>query len=292
MVKRKLLASVAMGPLLALFGGAEANAQQTGQLPAVAYPNFTLGAYGGSAFGYGYGQLEGTFAAPLGANFGTQFDGAVGTEDGAFSSHAAGQIFWRNPATALFGLYGAYDHLDDGFTPDAARLGAESELYLSRFTLSGIVGVDFDNSDKIFAQARAYYYLDDNTKFFGGYVLDDAGSLGQQVNAGAVGFEHLFPSSGISIFGEARAGDHDYRAAWAGIKFYLGGPSANTKSLLGRDREDVAPVWRFIEEKRQKVASSTSATSTTGTTTSTTSTSTSTSTTGTTATSTSFTGPS
>jgi hypothetical protein len=278
MVKRKLLASAAIGPFLALFGGVGANAEQPATGPAVAYPNFTLGGYGGSSDGYGYGQIEGTFAAPLGGSFGTQFDGALGTEDGGFSAHGAGQFFWRDPSTALFGVYGAYDHLDDGFNPDTARLGAEAEFYLSRFTLSGIVGVDFDNDDKAFAQAKASFYFDDYTKVFAGYVLDDAGAWGQEVNAGAIGFEHLFPSTGFSIFGEARAGDHDYRAAWAGIKFYFGGPTPNSKPLLQRDREDVAPVWRFVEEKRQKVASSTSATSTTGTTTSTTTSTSSTST--------------
>jgi hypothetical protein len=201
-----------------------------------------------------------------------------GAEGGGFASQAAGQVFWRNPASALVGVYGAYSRYDDGFEPDAARLGAESELYFSRFTLSGIAGVNFDDNDRFFAQARASLYVDDNTKIFAGYVRDDTGAESAGVNAAAAGFEHLFASTGVSIFGEARVGDHDYRAAWAGIKFYLGGPTGSGKSLIGRDREDVAPVWRFIEQKKQKVASSTSATTTTVTTTSTTTTPTTTTT--------------
>ena len=274
-MKRRLLASAAAAPLLLALGGA-VSAQQA---PAVAYPNFTIGGEGGAALGDPYGQLEGTFALPLGTNFGTQFDGSIGSESGQFAGQVAGQAFWRNPATALVGVYGAYSHLNDGFEPDAARLAAESELYFSRFTLSGIAGVNFDDNDRFFAQARASLYVDDNTKIFAGYVRDDTGYQYASVNAGAVGFEHLFPSTGVSIFGEARVGDHDYRAAWAGIKFYLGGPTGSGKSLIGRDSEDVAPVWRFVEAKKQKVASSTSATTTTVTTTTTTSTSTSTQTT-------------
>ena len=110
-------------------------------------------------------------------------------------------------------------------------------------------------------------------------MLDDTGAQSAGVNAAAAGFEHMFASSGVSIFGEARVGDHDYRAAWAGIKLYLGGPTGGGKSLIGRDREDVAPVWRFLEQKKQKVASSTSATTTTVTTTTTTTTTTQTTTT-------------
>ena len=265
-MKKRLLASAAAAPLIVALGGG-AWAQQA---PAVAYPNFTIGGEGGAALGDGYGQLEGTFALPLGTNFGTQFDGSIGSESGQFTGQVAGQAFWRNPATALVGVYGAYSHLNDGFEPDAARLAAESEFYFSRFTLSGIAGVNFDDNDRFFAQARASFYVDDNTKIFAGYVRDDTGAQSAGVNAGAAGFEHLFPSTGVSIFGEARVGDHDYRAAWAGIKFYLGGPTGSGKSLIGRDREDVAPVWRFLEQKKQKVASSTSATTTTVTTTTTT----------------------
>jgi hypothetical protein len=273
-MKKRLLASAAAAPLiLALSGSASAQQQ-----PAVAYPNFTIGAEGGAAFDQGYGQAEGTFAFPLGSNFGAQFDGSAGAEGGGFAGQAAGQVFWRNPASALVGVYGAYSRYDDGFEPDAARLGAESELYFSRFTLSGIAGVNFDDNDRFFAQARASLYVDDNTKIFAGYVRDDTGAESAGVNAAAAGFEHLFASTGVSIFGEARVGDHDYRAAWAGIKFYLGGPTGSGKSLIGRDREDVAPVWRFIEQKKQKVASSTSATTTTVTTTSTTTTPTTTTT--------------
>ena len=269
-MKKRLLASAAVAPLIvALSGGALAQ-----QAPAVAYPNFTLGGEGGSALGDGYGQAEGTFAFPLGSDFGAQFDGSAGSQSGEFTGQAAAQLFWRNPASALVGVYGAYGRFDDGFAPNAARLAPEAELYLSRFTLSGIAGVNFDDNDRFFAQARASFYVDDNTKIFAGYVRDDTGAQSAGVNAAAAGFEHLVPSTGVSIFGEARAGDHDYRAAWAGVKFYLGGPTGSGKSLIGRDREDVAPVWRFLEQKKQKVASSTSATTTTVTTTTTTTTTT------------------
>jgi hypothetical protein len=277
-VKSRLLASAAVAPfVLALGGGASAQ-----QAPAVAYPNFTIGGEGGAALGQGYGQVEGTFAFPLGSDFGAQFDGSAGSESGEFTGQAAAQLFWRNPASALVGVYGAYGRLDDGFAPNAARLAPEAEFYFSRFTLSGIAGVNFDDNDRFFAQARASFYVDDNTKIFAGYVRDDTGAQAAGVDAAAVGFEHLFPSTGVSIFGEARVGDHDYRAAWAGIKFYLGGPTGSGKSLIGRDREDVAPVWRFLEQKKQKVASSTSATTTTVTTTTTTTTTTRTSSTTTT----------
>jgi hypothetical protein len=269
-MKRRLMASAAIAPFLAIVSGS-AWAQQS---PAVAYPNFTIGGEGGAALGTGYGQVDGTFALPLGTDFGAQFDGSLGSESGAFDGQASAQAFWRNPSTALVGVYGQYGHLDDGFELNSARLGAEAELYLSRFTLSGIAGVNFDNHDRAFAQARASFYLDDSTKLFAGYVRDDTGAQAAAVNAAAVGFEHLFASSGVSIFGEARVGDRDYRAAWAGIKFYLGGPTGGGKSLIGRDREDVAPVWRFLEQKKQKVASSTSATTTTVTTTTTTTTTT------------------
>ena len=281
-MKTRLLASVALAPL-ALIASVHAFAQTQ---PAVSAPNFTLGGDAGAAFGTGQGLATGTLAFPLSTSIGAQIGGSAGAFDGRFTGEAAGHLFWRDPSNAMVGVYGAYRRTDAGFAPNVGRIGGEAELYLSKFSLSGVAGVTFGDHQRAFAQARASLYLDDSTKVFAGYVLDDLGSVKRSVSAAAIGFEHIFPSSGMAFYAEARAGESHYRAAWAGVRFYFGGQSASDKSLIRRDREDVAPLWRFVEQKKEKVASTTTATTTTVTTTTTTSTSTSTTPTTTTSTST------
>ncbi len=237
MSKRNLLFSTtALTPILIVIGGGAAFAQ------AVSAPNATLGGFGGTAGGQGFGAAEGRWTAPLGPMTGGQIDAVAGVAGGQTFSQVAGHLFWRDPATSLVGVYGAWTQQ---YGASTFRIGPEVEFYNGPFTFSGVAGVKSGGGDNFFTQIKGNLYLSPNTKIFGGYVYEN-GSFA------TAGFEHLFPA-GLSLFGEARTGQ-GYTAAWAGFRFYFGGMSGPGKSLMAREREDVAPLWLHVADKPVTVA--------------------------------------
>jgi hypothetical protein len=251
-MSRKLLSTTALTPLVLALGVGTSAAQDgfAAGLPAVAYPNFTLGGFGGSAFDATLGAAEGRLTLPLDHSWGAQVDTILGFVDGRFYGQAAGHLFWRDPTVGLAGLYAAYNHQDGEIDTDTGRVGGEGELYLGNFTASGVAGWKFGDDDGFFAQAKLSVYFDPNSKFYVGYIHEDQ-------DIASIGFEHLFQSSGISLYGEGRIGDDDYKAVFAGIRVYFGNQTPGGKSLIGRDREDVAPLWVHLTEPRKAEASST-----------------------------------
>src|SRR5690606_4990267 len=75
-------------------------------LPAVSGPNFKgdvrTGDYDDEFAAFAVGAL----AFPLGHAFGAQADAFFGSIGGDWLYGGAGHLFWRNPATGLFGFYG------------------------------------------------------------------------------------------------------------------------------------------------------------------------------------------
>lgn len=227
-------------------GPAPSEAGPIYSLPAVSAPIFTLEGFGGAAFGSGLGIGAARFTLPVGRSFGAQVDAALGTVDDDFYAQGAGHFFWRDPGTALVGLYGAWNYHDRFGGLNVGRVGPEFELYMNRVTLSGVAGVRFGDVDNsFFAQARLGAYLTDDLLAYGGYVYDDKRS------AGVAGLEYQLPldtPAGVAIFGEGRVGQDDYRAIWGGLRVYFG----EKKSLIRRHREDVAPTWIHFDGTRKK----------------------------------------
>ena len=70
-MSKRLLATSALTPILLLAGAMAAYGQQVQlQTPAVAYPNVSVGVFGGSEFGSLDAGTIGTFTLPLGQSFG------------------------------------------------------------------------------------------------------------------------------------------------------------------------------------------------------------------------------
>lgn len=237
--RRSLLGSTALATVMtvAWMGGAEAQ-------PAVAYQNGSLGGFAGSNDGNGFGAGEWRWATPLGPTTGAQFDGFAGVMGSKPMAQVAGHLFWRNPQTALFGLFGAWT---TEFGKSTFRIGPEVELYQGPVTLSAVGGVESgDNATGGFFQGKLNYYATPDTKLYAGGGYDGHGF-------GMVGVEHQFQSSGWAGFGEVRFGDST--SAWAGLRYYFGGPG---KTLMGREREDVAPLWTFMAKEPTVTTTSTS----------------------------------
>ena len=104
-----------------------------------------LAGLGGSYSNEGiYGGL-GSIAMPLGCEFGVQIDGSAGSFDNRFLGSTAGHLFWRDPTKALLGVYGSYTYWDQVGGVRANHVGPEAELYMGRWTLQGVGGVEWGN---------------------------------------------------------------------------------------------------------------------------------------------------
>jgi hypothetical protein len=241
--KRHLLFSTtALTPLLIVLGGNAAMAQ------AVSAPNMTLGGFGGTWAGQGFGSAEGRWTAPIGAMTGAQVDAFAGVAGGQTFSQVAGHLFWRDPGTGLFGVYGAWT---TQFGASTFRIGPEVELYSGNFTFSGVAGVKTGNGvSNGFAQAKLNMYLTPDTKVYVGAGYEDGGFI-------SGGFEHQFASSGFSAFGEVR-GMQGTTSAWLGLRYYFG--AGLPKTLQAREREDVAPLWLHVTSQETSSVPSTTPT--------------------------------
>jgi len=248
MQKKHLLLACAV---LCLFSAKLAVA---GDLPAVSGPNGKLSIEGGAYDDEAAGLALGSFALPLGHAFGLQADGAIGNVDGDILGGGGLHLFTRDPSSHLLGIYGSYHTWN---SIDVWRLAGEAELYLGRFTLSGLAGYEsLDVPDQIngqivltpddkhfFGQGDVAYYINDDFKVYGGYRYINETSFG------SAGAEYLLRDHGVpvSLFARGDFGNGDYNGITGGLKIYLSDDS--NKSLIDRNRRDDPEVYMPVFPK-------------------------------------------
>jgi hypothetical protein len=229
--------------------------------PAVDGANWKLSGLGGTIANQSLAGGVGAYTFPLQGPYGVQIDGGAGSLGGSGWATVAGHLFWRDPSKALYGLYGSFTELDRFGGVRAGHVAGEGELYLGRYTVQGLMGVEFGNSvstsntgviqtgipfgqinttitnsqgfaikTRFFDQINLKYYLSD---YFDAYVGHRY--LGGK-NAAAFGGEFSAPlGRGVlgSLFVEGRAGESAFHGIWGGVKLYFG---PNDKSLIARHR--------------------------------------------------------
>ena len=235
-------------------------------LPAVDGVNGKVDAFGGSMANRALFGSKGALSVPLSGQFGAQFDGAVGGLDGRAFGSVGGHFFWRDPKQALLGLYVGHAHWDQSGGVHVTQVAAEGEYYWQRWTLQGIVGVEFGNSvsstttsvlapngpfagvvnsftegydvrTRYFDQINLKYYLTDNWDAYLGHRY-----LGGR-HALALGSEYSVPIGGgmlASGFLEGRLGEHDFHGIWGGLRVYFG---QKDKPLIAKHRQDDPNIW-------------------------------------------------
>ncbi len=244
---------------VALLPGAARSADMATKAPpaqsctqAVDGVNGKLGGFGGSFGNKSYYEAEGALAVPLGCEFGAQLDLNGGSFDGRFIGTIAGHLFWRNPARGLLGAYGDFTKWDEFGGVRAGHAGPEGELYIGRWTVQGVTGVEFGNSasgtvgsviqtysvpTRFFDEVNLAFYPVDNLQLYVGHRY-----LGGK-NAAAFGGEWGIPmNNGVmaALFAEGRIGEDSYHGVWGGIRFYFG---QKDKTLIRRHREDDPTNW-------------------------------------------------
>jgi hypothetical protein len=232
------------------------------QAPAVDGANLKAAGFGGTIANQRLSGGVGSYTFPLSGEYGAQIDGGGGSLGGSGWATVAGHLFWRNPYEALYGIYGSFTEWDRFGGVRAAHIAGEAEWYWGRYTLQGIMGVEFGNSvsgstigivqtpipfgvvntfttntqgfavkTRFFDQINLKYYLND---YFDAYVGHRY--VGGK-NAAAFGGELSSPlSRGVlgSLFVEGRAGEAAFHGVWGGVKLYFG-PS--DKPLIARHRQ-------------------------------------------------------
>lgn len=223
-----------------------------GCIPAVDGVNGKLAGLGGTLNHAGLGALEGSLTAPLGCQFGVQVDAMAASFDGRFLGSIAGHLFWRDPTFALLGIYASHTFWDRFGGVRANHVAGEGEYYFGRFTLKGVVGVEFGNNatetvgpliqgydvrTRFYDQVNFSFYPEDNLRAYIGHRY----LYGK--HAAALGAEWGMPLGGgimPALFVEGRIGEDDFRGVWGGLRVYFGGKD---KTLIRRHREDDPNTW-------------------------------------------------
>ena len=208
-------------------------------LPAVSAPNAKIDAAFGVLDDDFLALGTGAFTVPLGDSFGFQLDGMAAytgdDDDGAFG--AGGHLFWRDPATALIGLYGAYTWVGRRDTDNVGQLAAEGELYLGNITVGAVAGVGFGDEDlddlDFFGRVDLSAYLTEDFRIYGGYRYQI------EQHMATLGADFMPGWGGTALFAEGTVTDEEEYMVFAGLRYYFG----PQKSLLRRHREDDPAIF-------------------------------------------------
>ena len=109
-------------------------------MPAVDGINGKIDGYGGGAnHTNGFYGGTGSLSVPLAQQWGAQFDGGVGSDEGIGWLGGAGHLFWRDPSIGLLGAFGSDSHWNGidivnfgHISTDTGHFAAEGEYYWGR----------------------------------------------------------------------------------------------------------------------------------------------------------------
>ena len=179
-----------------------------------------------------YYGAQGSIDFPLSDSFGAQVDGFVGQLKSITGYGGAGHVFWRDPSTALVGLYVSDQHFDlfGGF--DVTKVGGEAELYLNaQWTLRAIAGWESADflPDRFFDRADVVYYPSDNFSIMAGHRY----TLG--VHAAVLGAQFQLPGTNFAVSLQGRAGELHTSGIFGSLTYFFG---ETGKPLSARARQD------------------------------------------------------
>ena len=223
-------------------------------MPAVDGINGKIDGYGGGAnHTNGFYGGTGSLSVPLAQQWGAQFDGGVGSDEGIGWLGGAGHLFWRDPSIGLLGAFGSYSHWNGidivnfgHISTDTGHFAAEGEYYWGRWTFGGLAGVQTVHinapvvpgvqvgsiPNRFFEAISASYYVTDNFKLLIGHLYQ-SGHHGLRLGA-----EHGFALGGgrmASLFAEALFAERGSTTVLAGLRVYFG---QHDKTLIDRHRQD------------------------------------------------------
>ena len=215
------------GLLLAAAGSAFANS-------AVSEPNGKFSAEQGNMDSEDFTTLQGSFSWPIQEYFGIQLDGlysnlgqgsyGYGGKGNADIGGIGGHFFWRDNEQALVGVTAGYI-FSDPF--DSFEIGLEAERYFKWFTLGGRAGlasVDTDVETPFIETDKDAFYCQIYLAIYPTENLRVSAMLENRFDNTFFGIEaeYQLPVAGLSIFGSALKGSHNFDQASIGLRYYFG----------------------------------------------------------------------
>ena len=198
--------------------------------PAVAYPNATVAAGGGSRDGDASGLVFGSATIPLGQSYGAEGRGLLGGTGGDVRWGVGGDLFWRDPDTGMLGVHQSLTGWDSDVM---GRTDIKGELFTGQYTTSARAGFQYgDVDDGFFGRIDLRWYATDDFMLSGGGELESGDFVARFKTEYQPGME-AFP--GLSVFADAEIGTGGRSLIFAGLRVYLGG---EVKTLIRRHRED------------------------------------------------------
>jgi hypothetical protein len=231
---KKLLGLTALLLAFASSAGADGPGRGTTygntSLPAVSEINGKLESFGGEYASESLGAVAGSISIPLDRRYGLQLDGLAGSSGGDSIFGIGAHLFWRDPAIGLLGVYGDHVHWEAFGGQQVSRLAVEGELYRGRFSLEGMIGAEFGESeDRMFSRSNIAFYPHEDFRLSVGHRY-----LGGDL-ALALGAEWQVAPRGVALFAEGLVGDETGNSILGGLRIYFG---RQDKSLIRRHRED------------------------------------------------------
>ncbi len=236
----------------ALFGLGTAGAARADD-PAVAAPNLKItGQFGEVIDDYSW-NVQGQFTAPLGERFGLAFEGGGGEINGHEFYGAGGHLFTRNPDSYLLGVFGAYAEMPE-FGIDVARVGAETEIYLSQLTLSATAGYQFSTAlgDGAFGSIDLRWYVTNNFYISAGGQIDEQER--KSISAATEWQPGFAALPGLAFNARGVWGDDDYQSVMGGLTYYFG-EKASLKDRHRKYDPDSALLGLFqsVQQEQQRL---------------------------------------
>lgn len=178
--------------------------------------------------------LQGSFTWPIQECFGIQLDGlysnlgrgsyGYGGKGNADIGGIGGHFFWRDNEQALVGVTAGYI-FSDPF--DSFEIGLEAERYFKWFTLGGRAGmasVDTDVETPFIETDKDSFYCQIYLAIYPMENLRVSAMLENRFDNTFFGIEaeYQLPVAGLSIFGSALKGSHNFDQASIGLRYYFG----------------------------------------------------------------------
>jgi len=199
---------------------------------------------------------DGEFSGGALPSFQLRGGGLVGQADGMLFDHASedavGGAIHAGIALGeqgFIGVYGSVSELDRAGGLTTKRIGGEVKLASGPFWLSGVAGHEDAEVQTVYVRTTA---TDDVYDVYGqGKSLFAFADLGWSPTPGSslsVGFRRtggrnaaaasasLRLTSGLSLLFQGRAGSHDYRGIFAGLRLRFGGRTDDTASRMLENR--------------------------------------------------------
>jgi hypothetical protein len=189
--------------------------------PCLSFSNLssvTVGVFGGTAGGDGYGGLTATFASSTAGGRSFQFDAEIGRSGDQMYGSLAGHLALVERGNFLTGVYASASKYED--TEAIWRLGGEVYADFDSISVAAVAGWQSAGNSNAFVQADLGVALGDSSRMIFGVAYEEAGMA-------KLRFEHDFSGANAmgptTVYVEGTSREDGDESLVLGVNMTLGG---------------------------------------------------------------------